>query len=143
MAHTPFMERNIRSHCTSGVGNKRIDSAKGLHRTAKELFHLRFAGEISFDGKRFDVAQLALQRSNAAAIAMVMEHDGCAFGGECSRDGRADATGSAGDEHYFAGQFRIHPYAVKKSLRKPAVSPARHSASWSHSTEDADSIPHG
>ena len=59
MAQRHFMQRHILCLPPAGVGNERIDAAKGLHRTAKELFHLRFAGEISLNGKRFDVAQLA------------------------------------------------------------------------------------
>src|SRR5437868_14289756 len=99
MGQRHFMERHILSLPPAGVRNERIDAAKGHDRTAKELFHLRFAGEISFDGKSFYVAQLALQRSDATAIAMVMEYHRRAFGSECSSDGRADAAGGAGDEH--------------------------------------------
>jgi len=66
--------------------------------------------------------------SGKAAIAMVVEHNCHAFGSECSSDGRADTTGSAGHEHDFAGQFRIHAYPGKKSFRKRAGSRAPRSA---------------
>src|SRR5262249_1255155 len=124
----------------AGIGDERINPTKTFHRACEKLLHLRLFGEVGFYHKSFNMTQLALQRSDVGSISMIMEDERRAFGGERARNSGADASGSAGYQHDFTRQFRIHACSAKRSCRKPGESRGRRNAGWCRVIEARDSI---
>ena len=89
----------------AGVGHARVEPAERLDGGRDERVGLRLVAQV---GLQRDAAELRGERLGGLAVAVVVEGDEGALGGQLARDGRADPARGARDERGRAGESEIH-----------------------------------
>ena len=102
------MQRHVARFPGAGVGDEHIHPAEFFLGGGEQFFHVAFARQIRLDHERRRRRKFAGEFLGARPIAVGVQHQLGAFGGEGARDGGTNPAGGAGDEDDLAVQLGIH-----------------------------------